>query len=159
MKSQAEFYNANREQLYAYLVRMTGDIQLAADLVQESFTRYLDRYGDQENNRTLLFTIARNAALDALRKRRTDSLTDVDEHADPGNNPEQQVMERQALARMLGAIRQLAPMERELISLVVSADLSYREIAGMLNISEANVKVKVHRARLRLREILASGGS
>ncbi|GAB6906775.1 hypothetical protein JCM12296A_26110 [Desulfosarcina cetonica] len=142
--------------MYAYLLRMTGDLQLAADLVQESFVRYLDRYGDQKSNRALLYTIARNAALDIMRRHKADAGVEMDDHADPGTSPEQTVIDRQALTRMLMAVQQLAPMERELIALVVSADLSYREIARMLNISEANVKVKVHRARVRLREILAS---
>ena len=39
------FYKENKDRLYAYLLRMTGDRQLALDLVQESFTRYLGRYG------------------------------------------------------------------------------------------------------------------
>ncbi|BBO85298.1 RNA polymerase sigma factor [Desulfosarcina ovata subsp. sediminis] len=157
MKNGANFYNQNKGRLYAYLLRMTGDTHMATELVQESFVRYLGRYGEQES-RTLLYTIARNAALDALRKKRADPMADVDAHPDPAGDPEQQMIDREALARMLAAIGKLAPVERELISLVVTADLTYREIARVLNLSEANVKVKVHRARTRLRGILGSGG-
>ena len=67
-------------------------------------------------------------------------------------------MDRQALEHVLAAIRQLAATDRELISLVATGDLTYREIGNILNLSEGNVKVKVHRARNRLKEILASGG-
>jgi RNA polymerase sigma-70 factor, ECF subfamily len=150
----SQFYSENKDRLYAYLLRMTGETQLAVDLVQESFVRYLGRYGSQDGGiRSLLFTIARNAALDAIRQRK--SVNDeVDACEDPGNNPEQQVIHRQALERMLAAIGQLVPKDREMISLVATADLTYYEIASILNISEANVKVRVHRARTKLRAIL-----
>ena len=59
---------------------------------------------------------------------------------------------------MLAAIGQLRLVDRELIALVASGSLSYREIGKLLKISEANVKVKVHRARLRLKAILNQGG-
>lgn len=150
----SQFYSENKDRLYAYLLRMTGETQLAVDLVQESFVRYLGRYGSQDGgNRSLLFTIARNAALDAIRQRKPVN-DEVDACEDPGNNPEQQVIHRQALERMLAAIGQLVPQDREMISLVATADLTYNEIASILNISEANVKVRVHRARTKLRAIL-----
>lgn len=158
VNAYSQFYTQYKDRLYAYLLRMTGETQLAIDLVQESFVRYLGRYGSRDGgNRSLLYTIARNAALDAIRQRKTDAF-EVDSCESPGNDPEQQVIDRQALARLLTAIGQLASPDRELVSLVATADLTYREIARILNISEANVKVRVHRARKRLRVILSSGG-
>lgn len=154
MDAYSQFYSDNKDRLYAYLLRMTGETQLAVDLVQESFVRYLRHYGGNDaGSRPLLFTIARNAALDAIRQRRP-GQDELDNCVDPGQSPEQQVIHRQTVARLLQAIGQLAPQERELISLVATADLTYREIASILNISEANVKVRVHRARMRLRAIL-----
>lgn len=133
---------------------MTGDPQLAVDLVQDSFVRYLKHYGRQDaGSRALLFTIARNAALDVIRKQKV-GYGETDDCIDPGHTPEQQVIQRETVANLLKAIGQLAPQDRELISLVATADLTYRDIAGMLNLSEANVKVRVHRARLRLRDIM-----
>jgi RNA polymerase sigma-70 factor (ECF subfamily) len=150
----SQFYSDNKDRLYAFLLRMTGETQLAVDLVQDSFVRYLRRYGDQDGgNRSLLFTIARNAALDAIRQRKpVQGVAGDCEY--PGHDPEQQVIQRQTVARLLKAIDQLAPQDRELISLVATADLTYREIADILNISETNVKVRVHRARTKLREIM-----
>ncbi len=54
MDSYASFYRDNRERIFAYLLRLTGDYQLAGDLTQESFTRCLSRYGQNGNNRALL---------------------------------------------------------------------------------------------------------
>ena len=157
MEPYADFYNEHRGRVLAYLLRMTGDYHLSNDLVQESFTRCLARYGRNGNNRALLYTIARNAALDAVRKRREERLG-ANEEASPVSDPERQLIDKQGYRTMLDAIQQLNPVDRELISLLATESFSYREIGKLLRISETNVKVKVHRARLRLKAILNNGG-
>jgi RNA polymerase sigma-70 factor (ECF subfamily) len=59
--------------------------------------------------------------------------------------------------RVLSAMETLAEDEREILVLAAGDDLSYREIASLVGISEVNVKVKVHRARLKLRKTLKEG--
>ena len=157
MDTYSRFYKDNKDRLYAYLLRMTGETQLALDLVQESFVRYLGRYGNGGGSRALLYTIARNAALDAIGKRKMDGL-DPEAHSDPGYDPEQRIMAREAFDRLLAAINVLAAADRELIALVATADLTYEEIGRILNTSEAAIKVRVHRARTRLRKIMAARG-
>jgi len=147
------FYRENKDQVYAYLLRMTRDVQLAGDLTQESFVRCLSRYGRNGNNRALLYTIARNAALDTLRKRREEALGDNEKIASAAN-PEYQLIEKEAFEKTLDAIGKLNPVDRELISLLATEAFSYREIGKLLKISETNVKVRVHRARLRLKALL-----
>lgn len=156
METYESFYTENRGRLLAYLLRFTGESQLARDLTQESFARYLSRYGRNGNNRTLLFTIARNAAVDALRKCREEESAEG-ERAAPGPNPEGQYIEKETVDRLFAAIRQLDPLERELICLLATEAFSYKSIGKLLDISEGNVKIRVHRARLRLRSILANG--
>ena len=143
--------------MFAYLLRLTGNYHLSCDLTQESFTRYLSRYGRDGNHGALLFTIARNAALDAMRKRREEPLR-ADDAASQEGDPERQLLQQQAYDRIIAAIQLLNPIDRELIALLATERFSYREIANLLDISENNVKVKVHRARLRLRAILKDGG-
>lgn len=158
MENYEVFYKSSKDGLFAYLLRMTGDYHLACDLVQESFVRYLRRYSNLgESSRALLYTIARNMAMDAFRRPRT-VLYKPDDYAEQNNNPEQLVDSRQTFDRLLIAIGQLPALDRELLSLLSGADLSYAEIGKILKISEANVKVKVHRARIRLKEILREGG-
>jgi len=151
------FYKENKERLYAYLLRMTGERQLALDLVQESFVRYLGRYGRREYNKALLYTIGRNAALDAFRRQSATGF-DPDNYQDFGADPEQRTIDQEKFNQTMSAIDKLAPLDRELISLVTTTDLTYYEIGRVLKISEANVKVRIHRARTKLREMLASGG-
>ena len=157
MKTYREFYIQYKDQLFGYLMRMTGDYYLAGDLMQESFTRHLERYGDKEPRKTLLYTIARNAFFDHHRKaKRNVQLGD-----NPGvqsSDGEHTLLVRSEYREVLAALNELEPGEREVLALVVSSGLCYREIASVVGISEANVKVKVHRARVALRKILAEGG-
>ena len=159
MDAYGQFYRQNRERVFAYLLRLSGDYQLAVDLTQESFTRCLARYGRKAGRPALLFTIARNALLDAVKKRREEALGG-DEAVAPAaeGDPERAVIQKQAVTRMLDAIGQLQQTDRELIALVAADTLSYREIGDLLGISVGNVKVRVHRARLRLKAILDQGG-
>lgn len=157
MEDQEAFYKNSKDGLFAYLLRMTGDYHLASDLVQESFTRYLKHYGKNGNsNRSLLYTIAKNAAMDAFRMPKYSHLN-PDFYIDKESSPEQQLHEKQSCDRIFDAVKQLPPNERELLALLIGGNLSYREIGKFLKLSEANVKVKVHRARIKLKDILAKG--
>ncbi|MFW2365421.1 MAG: RNA polymerase sigma factor [Desulforhopalus sp.] len=158
MDDYDSFYVNNRDSLFAYLLRMTGDYHLSWDLVQESFVRYLVRYKNRKNSKSLLYTIARNAAMDAFRKNKTISC-DGDFYGAHKNTPEEQLVNRQAYNNLFAAFLKLPMSDRELLSLVAGADLSYHQIAEILSKSEANIKVKVHRARIRLKEILDAGGT
>jgi RNA polymerase sigma-70 factor (ECF subfamily) len=150
------FYGKYTDMLFAYLMRRTGDYYLSGDIVQESFTRYLTRYGERLQSAPLLFKIARNALLDDQRKtNRFKPLADNDEH--PHGNPERHLLVRDEYRRVLSAMQHLSEVERDVLSLVVSSDMSYREIAEITDTSENNIKVRVHRARVKLRTILDQG--
>jgi RNA polymerase sigma-70 factor (ECF subfamily) len=151
-----DFYNRHRPKFFAYLIRRAGDYGLACDIMQESFTRLYEKYEAEHFTSQLLYTIGRNLVFDALRKRKhTASATDnVDQ---PVDGLEHYLMVRDEYRRVLDAMRCLKDDERDLLSLVVSRELSYRDIAQMTGLSEANVKVKIHRARTRLKTILGAG--
>ena len=150
------FYQRNRDRLFAYLMRSTGNYYLAGDILQESFTRYLEKYGEDGQNPALLYVIARNAVVDGHRQQGRESpLFDEPELSQP--NPETQMMVREDYRRVLAAMQELAPEEKDVLALVVSSDLSYREIARITGASEANVKVRVHRARVKLRKMMKPG--
>jgi len=142
--------------MFGYLMRLTGNYQLASDIMQESFARYLEHYGSQTQNVSLLFTIARNLVWDNARKR-TNNKEIENDIEDVTFNPEEQLLVRESYRNVLSAMQKLKKSQRDLLALTVSSDLSYREIANILGISEANVKVKVHRARILLRKLLQTG--
>lgn len=150
------FYKKHRNGLLAYLIRSTADYDRAGDILQESFTRYLEKYGEGNRGPALLYAIARNAVIDGHRKSgRCCQL--VEEQAPAGLNPETQIIARDDVRRMLTAMQELEQEERDILSLVVSSSLRYSEIAEIAGISEANVKVRVHRARVKLKKIMNRG--
>ena len=152
MESFSQFYRTHKEKLFGYLIRKTGDYHLSSDIMQESFTRLLHAYGPEEQNISLLFTIARNALSDHYRKLKHRDPPPV-EHQDASMNPERYFMVKDAYRRVLDAFQQLDEADRDILSLAVSGNVSYREIGKLTGMSVANVKIRVHRARIKLKEI------
>jgi len=133
-------------------MRKTGSGHLAADIMQETFTRYLERYADRESV-SLLFTISRNLLHDLARTARNDTPYDEERHG-AQQDQEHLYQVREESRRVLAAMERLDEEERDILSLVVSSGMSYREIGALTGNSEANIKVKVHRARCKLKKIL-----
>jgi RNA polymerase sigma-70 factor (ECF subfamily) len=153
MKKFQQFYTDNGEKLFGYLLRKIGDRQQAADLLQETFTRYLEKYRGQELSVALLFTISRNLFYDQLRYDRRwvhSENTDLQSTTDQ----EKDYLVKETAMGVFAALQLLDEEERDILALVVSSGLSYREIAEIRQCSVANIKVKVHRARLKLKKIL-----
>ena len=153
MRAFEQFYQQFRGRFFAYLLRLIRDPDLAGEIMQESFTRYLESYGDRPCEARLLYTIGRNAALDVFRRRRRPDPVDM-EAPDPAKNQEQRLVAKQTCRHLEQALDLLAPEERDVLLLAASGDLAYREIAEVAGISEANVKVRVHRARVKLRQLM-----
>ena len=150
------FYREHRDRLFAYLMRSTGDYYLSGDILQESFTRYLEKYGEEAPKPALLYTIARNAVVDGHRlKGREAPLSDPLDLS--RHNPEAHMMVSEDCRRVLAGMQVLGREERDILSLVVSSGLPYRDVARIAGTSEANVKVRVHRARVKLKKIMDTG--
>ena len=149
------FYIDTKDRLFAYLIRMTGDYQLSSDVLQESFVRLLSHYGPDERSVSLLYKIARNALTDC-RRRSQREITEVHEVVDE-RNVENDYAIKESYQKVLDAMMRLDETEREILSLSVTTDFSYRDIAGITGISETNVRVRIHRARLKLKTMLHMG--
>ena len=158
MKDFKSFYNEHRENLFSYLMRLTGDYYLSNDILQESFTRCLERYGSHTRSVSLLYTIARNTLSDHFRRSRRDYHR-VEDPKDMKNNQEHLLMVREEYRQVLAGMQKLNRDERDILALTLSGELNYKEIASIAGISQGNVKVKVHRARTKLREILRKRSS
>lgn len=158
MNTFKDFYSRQRQKFFSYLVRRSGDYHLAADIMQESFTRLYEKYSKENFTPQLLYTIGRNLVYDALRRQGRNPVL-LDEKDQPAVDPSHDLMVRDEYRRVMAAMRRLEDDERDLLSLIVSSELSYRDLAEMTGISEANVKVKIHRARKKLRIFLETGGT
>jgi len=150
------FYQKQQEKLFSYLMRITGDYHLSTDIMQESFTRYLERYAKETRNSSLLYAIARNYFLDYKRRNKKSHALEHEEE-DYSANQENALQVKQEYRQVLSAMKRLDDDEREILALVLDGDISYREIASLVGTSEGNVKVKVHRARVKLKKILKAG--
>ena len=141
--------------------RLVGNEADAADCLQEAFMAAVkvSRNRRVRNWRGLLKVLATRRALDKLRSRirqsaRSSSLADWSAVASPAPGPVQTAEAAELAARLRLALPQLSPAQAEVFCLRHLDDLSYRQIAGQLDIKMSAVGVLLHRARTRLREIL-----
>jgi RNA polymerase sigma factor (sigma-70 family) len=156
MSEYGLFYRDCRNRIFNYLMRLTGDYGMAGDIMQETFTRHLEHYGTDNREMPLLYRIARNLFTDEWRRRKHFTSGEM-EGEEPSLDQEHRLMVRSEYRSVLSAMASLEEDEREILSLTAGGDLSYAEIASLVGISEANVKVKVHRARLKLKKLLKEG--
>ena len=157
MGTLKDIIEQHQERLFHYLLRMTADYDLARDILQECVTRCLERYGERIDSPALLYRVARNLVVDhARRQARTAPLGDQPV-ADP-RSMEHHLMVRETYREVLAALQRLSFEDRELLSLVAAETMTYGEIAGLMNTTDGTIKVRVHRARKRLRQILAKRG-
>ncbi len=150
-------YRAARDDVYAYAATLLSDRAAAEDVAAAAFERAYrrrDRYDARRGSpRAWLFGIARNAALDELRRRTRAASAELPPPAvepDPGEAAELAV--RRAAVRT--ALGRLPGRERELIALKYHAELSNAELAAVLGVSVSNAGTLVHRAMTKLRETL-----
>jgi RNA polymerase sigma-70 factor, ECF subfamily len=150
-------YRAARDDVFAYVATLLRDRGVAEDVTAQAFERAFRKSTSYDarrgSERAWLFGIARNAALDELRKRkRTTHLGgDVEDIAPPLEDEADQALRRVAVRKAIAA---LEPRDRELIALKFHAGLDNAELADVLGLSVSNAGTRLHRALTQLREIL-----
>jgi len=153
---------ATHTEIYTLAYRMTGDEEDARDVVQDAYFRAfrsIKRFRGDAKFSTWMYRITANCASTHLSKRnkgRHEELSDDEPVADsrPEIDPEQ-VAEAGALRdQVTNALAELPPRLRAVVVLRDVYDLPHEAIASELGISEAAAKVRLHRARRKLRERL-----
>jgi len=152
-------YRASRDDVFAYAVTLLRDRSAAEDVCALAFERAYrkqDRYKPSRGTpRAWLFGIARNAALDELRRRRRDAALAADPADLAAVAPEDQAEAALRRAAVGAALATLGPRDRELIALKFHAGLDNAELAGVLGVSASNAGTQLHRAMTKLREAVA----
>lgn len=146
--------------LRAFAISLTGSLDQADDLVQETIVRALsnlDRFQPGTNLQAWMFTILRNQFHTAYRKRRRE-VEDADGliAARLSSLPEQGG--RLDFEDFRAALARLSPEQREALLLVGAEGFSYEEAAAICNTRLGTIKSRVNRARARLAEILGYEG-
>jgi len=154
------FYDRTARGVWAYLARVTGDRQLADDLLQETYYRFLRAAASHESEshrRNSLYRIATNVARDVRRRSLTHPFglpgADVERlaAADHAGSTERSADFHRAMSR-------LKPRERAMLWLAYAEGASHSEIAAALGVRTASLKILLFRARRKLADLLAGRG-
>jgi RNA polymerase sigma-70 factor, ECF subfamily len=150
-----ELYRSSRNDVFAYVAGLLRDRTAAEDVTAVAFERaYRKRKTfspKRGTHRAWLFGIARNAALDELRRRKRQAtlVTEpADEAAVPADDAAEVSLRRAALRQAMG---ELTARERELVALKFFAGLANAEIATVIGTSESNAGTRLHRVLEKLR--------
>ncbi len=150
-----ELYRSSAADVHAYVASLLRDRAAAEDVTALAFERAYRRRAvfnpGRGSARAWLFTIARNAALDELRRRRRSAAL-VGDLAAEGPTFEDEDRRARSDAVRVG-LEQLDPRQRELILLKFHAQLSNAELAKVLGCSVSNAGTRLCRALERLREV------
>lgn len=164
----------HEQSIYSLARRITGNAHDAEDVTQQTFLSALENLGgfrEESSFRTWLTRIAAHAALHLLRHRRRHAAESLDTATDPPppgegalphpefiadwrESPEQLLSRRETIQLIEEALAKLDEKYRVVFVLRDIEGLSVRETAELTGLSEANVKVRLLRARLALRETL-----
>ncbi|WHT40080.1 RNA polymerase sigma factor [Myroides odoratus] len=151
-------------EVYHFILKQTGNETDAEDITIETFSKAFSSIESYDNKfafNTWLLTIAKNTHIDLIRKRRNLHFVDITDEEQTYNNIiddsetiEDELIREQNLQIFKNYIRLLKPHYQEVIELRFFQELSYNEIASILNEPLNNVKIKIMRAKKLLAEII-----
>lgn len=151
-------------QAKTFAYKYVHDSFAAEDIVQESFVDiYMQRFhfDQQFKFSTYLYTIIKNKSMNYLKKNREFPLSSFDEETEVPvlerelvsfNTPETEYLKKAEFGELMSAIQSLSEDEKNMLYLYAVEERSYKEIAGKLGITVMKVKIKIFRARKKLRE-------
>ncbi len=166
-KAYRELVGRYQRQVFSLARRMTGSVEDAEDLTQETFVRMfkaLDRYDPTRPFAAWLMTIATRLSIDHLRRRRVRPISVTQREAgtrdeeytleieDAGLRPDEIAVQAEEEGRVQDLIDSLPAHYRAVVLLRHQHDLSYEEIAAALHLPLGTVKARIHRARALLRD-------
>ena len=149
--------------VYRFQLSKTEDEDEAEDITIQTFSKAFDKinlYNESYNFKTWLISISKNIFLDQLRKQRTETVS-IDKKeseaykiSDESPSAEDQLIIDQNLAQLLNYLKLLKPHYQEIINLRYFREMSYKEMAEVLNEPIGNIKIKLSRAKKLLAEII-----
>lgn len=162
-QAYAHIINKYKNPLYATILRMTKNPQDAQDLVQEAFIKVyhqLGKYGQKGSFSSWLYRVAINHCMDEFRKKHyTMKQVEMNEtNAITTNHPEIVFLKKEKNRQLERLIATLPEDERMIILLRYVNEMSYSEISEMVDLSLANVRNKLFRAKKKMREQVKQEG-
>ncbi len=155
-----DLFGKHHGEIYAYLVRMVRDGELAADLTQDAFVKAYKAYDTlekAENARAWLYQIAHRVALDELRRRKIVRFIPwTGESRGTSPSAEHQVMDLRLSGELERALGRIPERQRAALLLNELHDLTGLELAAALGVSHIAARALLSRARESLRQALAA---
>jgi RNA polymerase sigma-70 factor, ECF subfamily len=155
-----ELFAKHHGEIYAYLIRMIRDPELAADLTQDAFVkayRAYDSLEKPENARAWLYQIAHRVALDHIRRQKiVRFLPWTGESRGAVPSAEHLAMENRLSGDLQRALARIPERQRAALLLAEIHDLTGLELASALGVSHVAARALLTRARESLRQALAS---
>lgn len=143
---------------HALAIQILGNAEDAQDAVHDAIEVALGNPGAYDARKGPLkpwfMRVVRNRCIDMLRRRRPASSMLVDDLESSARTPEEALAFSQTSSRVGRALASLPPDRREIVVLRDYLDLSYAEIANILDIAPGTVMSRLHRARMALKEAL-----
>lgn len=148
--------------LVRYAAHLTGNVELARDAVQDTFLKLCGQSPESLDGHLAqwLYTVCRNRALDLSRKeRRMKTMSAVPIEGSPAmaSTPSAIIENQESTDLVFASMSRLTEKQREAVRLKFQSGLSYREIAGVMELSVSNVGVLLHTALKKLRQEMAEG--
>lgn len=139
-----------------------GDTTLSEDIVQESFIKLWfsrEHYRPDFTFKTYLFTIVKHQAINELKKRKLRTRSELAAFNDePADSAERECLAALTESRIYEQIERLRETDGDCFYLFAVCGMRTKDIARKLGISEVNVRVKIHRAREKLKKLLKKEG-
>ena len=155
-KDFLEAYQEYSDALYRHCVIRVRDKEIAKDIVQETFSRtwlYLSKGKKVDYIRAFLYRIANNLIVDGSRKKKTASLESMmeEDNFEPRDESIREPVDHQAIAQVMKHLHALDEIYRVVITMRFIDELSPKEIAQALGVSENVVSVRIYRGMVHLR--------
>jgi RNA polymerase sigma-70 factor (ECF subfamily) len=161
MRSGEELIGQYQRRVFTFAHYFLACREEAEDVTQEVLIKLWRRGGRvvEEKREAWLLRVTRNACIDRLRRRRTtrnifDEDADEARAASPWPDPEREVQGRELSRKLVEGIKRLHESYRTAVILREIQGLTYQEMADVLGVSVSVIKVRLHRGRRRLREML-----
>ena len=162
-----ELFAALESPLLNYALRLTGELGLAEDVVQEAFMRLHAQFDEVREPRRWLYRTVHNLALN--QRRRSGKIVSLDVHsecdaapandpADPLPLPDEQIVRLEGIGLVRLSLEALDERSRELIRLKFNENLSYKEMAARMGLTVGNVGFLLHHAIKSVADELAKNG-
>lgn len=151
MENFGKIYEENYQLVYKYLLSLTGNEDISEDLTEETFykaTINISKFKNNSKLSTWLCKIARNLWIDEIKRK--NKLAEIDDK--DVIVTEDVFLEKEERMQLFKSIQRLDVLTRDVIYLKIKGDLSYKEIAEIMNTTETWVRVTFYRGKEKIKE-------